>query len=227
MNAKKIVPLTMCFILALMPIVMVNAMQKSCENGSVVTEGFTSTDKRGKDDILLVNYQYPLPSTYKPNLIELANKEKVDKSIYPSLQAMFDDARPYGLNLKVNSGYRSYEEQIAIMDIYIQDYINQGMSEDVARAEAAKWVAQPGYSEHETGLAVDIGPGDGCISSRMLYTWLARNAHNYGFILRYPQSKKSITHVEGEQWHFRYVGQKAATQIYEEGICLEIGRAHV
>lgn len=227
MNAKKIVPLTMCLVLALMPIVMVNAMQEGCENRSIVTTSLTDETSSEKPDILLVNYKYPLPSTYSPDLIELANGEKVDSSIYPSLQSMFDDARSRGLNLKVNSGYRSYEDQVNIMNIYIQDYINKGMSEAEAIAEAQNWVAQPGFSEHETGLAVDIGPDKGCISSRMLYAWLGNNAHNYGFILRYPESKKSITHVEGEHWHFRYVGKQAAKDMYNQNLCLEeyLGKA--
>ena len=153
--------------------------------------------------------------------MELDNGEKIDKSIYPDLQNMFDDARALGLNPKVNSGYRSKDAQEQIMQDFTEDYIRQGMSKQKAEEAAARWVALPGCSEHETGLAVDIGPSTGCISQKALYSWLEANCYKYGFILRYSANKKDITHVEGEQWHFRYVGHKAAEQMHQTGQCLE------
>jgi len=82
-------------------------------------------------------------------------------------------------------------------------------------------VAVPGTSEHQLGIAIDIN-GDGSnSSSEVVYDWLANNAYKYGFILRYPSDKVEITKTQFEPWHYRYVGEKAAGEIYSQGICLE------
>ena len=78
-----------------------------------------------------------------------------------------------------------------------------------------------GTSEHQLGIAVDINADKSKSSNDEVYTWLAANAHNYGFILRYPQGKQEITGTSYEPWHYRYVGVDAAREIYERGICLE------
>lgn len=216
MNKKsKHVVLAMCIILAALPFIVT---QKAIPATTLASCSKTIT---GDKDILLVNYNHKIPLFYNPDLMDLDNGEKIDKSIYPDLQKMFNDARVLGLNPKVNSGYRDKDSQRQIMQDFIEDYIKQGMSEDEAKEEAEKWVAQPGCSEHETGLAVDIGPSKGCISSRALYTWLKANSYKYGFILRYPPNKKDITRVEGEHWHFRYVGYEAAKEMHQTGQCLE------
>ena len=79
----------------------------------------------------------------------------------------------------------------------------------------------PGTSEHQLGIAVDINADKSKSSNDEVYTWLAANAHNYGFILRYPQGKQEITGTSYGPWHYRYVGVDAAREIYERGICLE------
>ena len=215
MKKNKTVALAMCIILAVLPFIVTQKAIPATTLASCAKS--TSTNK----DILLVNYNHRLPLFYSPDLMELDNGEMIDKSIYPDLQKMFDDARVLGLSPKVNSGYRDKEAQNQIMQDYIDDYIKQGMSKTEAQEEADKWVAKPGCSEHETGLAVDIGPSKGCISSRALYAWLKANSYKYGFILRYPANKKDITRVEGEHWHFRYVGYEAAKDMHGSGQCLE------
>ena len=82
------------------------------------------------------------------------------------------------------------------------------------------YVAIPGTSEHELGLAVDINEAGGA-DPWGLYNWLAAHAHEYGFILRYPQGKESITGIDYEPWHFRYVGKEAAAEIYSRQVTLE------
>lgn len=84
-----------------------------------------------------------------------------------------------------------------------------------------QWVAIPGTSEHQIGIAVDINADKTINSSDAVYTWLAENAHKYGFIKRYPSDKTDITGVINEPWHYRYVGKEAAKEIYSQGICLE------
>ena len=86
---------------------------------------------------------------------------------------------------------------------------------------AEQWVAIPGTSEHELGLAVDINADKERSSNEEVYNWLAENAWRYGLILRYPQGKEGITGIDYEPWHYRYVGKEVAKQIYEEGITLE------
>ena len=92
-----------------------------------------------------------------------------------------------------------------------------------SRAErtAKEWVALPGTSEHQLGIAVDINADKSMCSNEEVYAWLAENAYKYGFILRYPPEKQEITGTSYEPWHYRYVGVEVAREIYEQGICLE------
>ena len=89
-----------------------------------------------------------------------------------------------------------------------------------AQQMALDYVAVPGTSEHELGIAADINSQDGNTDWNV-YAWLKDNAHNYGFILRYPEGKEDITGIDYEPWHYRYVGEEAAREIYERQITLE------
>lgn len=169
---------------------------------------------------ILVNADHPLPENYSVSLLRLDNGEYIDERIWPDLQDMFDTARSEGIDLYVRSGWRSYEDQQAVMDEMISSYMNEGYSENDARRAAGEWVALPGTSEHETGLAVDIN-SENDENSWRTYNWLMDNAHLYGFIQRYPDEKSSLTGIAYEPWHYRYVGKEAALEIYESGICLE------
>lgn len=172
-------------------------------------------------DLILVNRDNYIPDDYEVELTELSNGQKVDSRIYPELQEMFDDARAQGYGLFVREGYRTQEEQQQILDEKIEAYENEGNSKTKARKLAEEWVAIPGTSEHQLGIAVDIN-ADTSISSRdEVYNWLAENAYKYGFIKRYPSDKTDITGVINEPWHYRYVGKEAAKEIYSQGICLE------
>ena len=131
---------------------------------------------------------------------------------------MFTDAKKSGIKLYAVSGYRSFRFQKALYDAEIKRV-------GVAKASLAE--AVPGTSEHQTGLAMDIASQ----STKLLLTerfadtsegkWLYENAHRFGFILRYPKGKEGITQYEYEPWHFRYVGVKMATIIYEHNWTLE------
>lgn len=170
--------------------------------------------------LILVNKDNYIPKDYKVKLLTLSNGKKVDARIYPQLQAMFDAARASGINLHVAEGYRSEEEQGDLMEEKIESFIEEGKSEGEAKKLARKWVALPGTSEHQLGIAVDIN-SQISTPSGPLYSWLANNSYKYGFILRYPPNKVSITGVKYEPWHFRYVGKNAAAEIHKQGICLE------
>ena len=92
----------------------------------------------------------------------------------------------------------------------------------LARTLVLLAVAVPGTSEHQTGLAVDIASEDASAQvPDVVWRWLEKSAHRYGFIRRYPEGKSAITGISNEPWHFRYVGREAAEEIYRRGICLE------
>lgn len=172
-------------------------------------------------NLIVVNRWNELPEDYSVELTELSNGQKVDSRIYPYLQEMFDAARAEGIYPIVREGYRTAEEQQEILDDKIQTYIIQGYSQSRAEKTAKEWVALPGTSEHQLGIAVDINADKSKCSNEDVYGWLAENAYKYGFVLRYPPGKQKITGTSYEPWHYRYVGEEAAKEIYERGICLE------
>lgn len=172
-------------------------------------------------NLILVNRDSYIPDDYQVELTELSNGKKVDSRIYPELQEMFNDARAQGYGLFVREGYRTQEEQQQLMDEKIEAYENEGKSKSEAKKLAEQWVAIPGTSEHQLGIAVDINADTTKSSSDDVYNWLAENAHTYGFIKRYPSNKTDITGVINEPWHYRYVGKEVASEIYSQGICLE------
>lgn len=172
-------------------------------------------------NLIVVNRWNELPEDYEVELTELSNGQMVDSRVYPYLQEMFDAARTEDVYPVVREGYRTAEEQQEILDDKIQSYINQGYSQVKAERTAKEWVALPGTSEHQLGIAVDINADKSKCSNEDVYGWLAENAYKYGFVLRYPPGKQKITGTSYEPWHYRYVGEEAAKEIYERGICLE------
>lgn len=172
-------------------------------------------------NLMVVNRWNELPEDYEVELVELFNGKEVDERIYPYLQEMFDGAREEGIYPIVREGYRTEAEQQVMFDEKVQAYRSEGYSRARAERTAKEWVALPGTSEHQLGIAVDINADKEKCSNEEVYAWLAENAHKYGFILRYPQGKVSITGISYEPWHYRYVGAEAAKEIYEQGICLE------
>lgn len=184
--------------------------------------GFKKTASLEKGwNLILVNRDNYIPDNYEFELTELSNGEKVDSRIYPSLQDMFDDARAKGLHLFVAAGYRTEEKQRQLLEEKTEAYINERHSRSKARELAEEWVAVPGTSEHQIGIAVDINADTKYSSRDSVYGWLEKNSWKYGFIRRYPPDKTEITGVINEPWHFRYVGKEAAQEIYSQGICLE------
>ena len=172
-------------------------------------------------NLILVNRENYIPADYEVQLTELSNGKKVDSRIYPELQEMFNAARAQGYGLFVREGYRTQEEQQQLMNEKIEAYENEGKSKSEAKKLAEQWVAIPGTSEHQLGIAVDINADTTKSSSDDVYSWLAENAHKYGFIKRYPSDKTDITGVINEPWHYRYVGKEAALEIYSQGLWLE------
>ena len=174
-------------------------------------------------NLTLVNSTHAVPEDWVvPEFTELRNGQRVDSRIYPELQAMFDAARAAGRTPLVISSYRTYEDQKAMLVKKYRGFRDQGYSHEEAQIEALKWAAYPGYSEHQLGLAIDVGTADSekCSKDRV-WSWLKEHCAEYGFIWRYSEEKSDITGIANEPWHFRYVGVEAATYIMENNLCLE------
>ncbi|MGS2776416.1 M15 family metallopeptidase [Robertmurraya sp. GLU-23] len=179
--------------------------------------------------LALVNKMFALPDSYnptdlvKPNVSFSFGDQTIEKSLMRqeaaiALEKMFVEAKASGIELYAVSGYRSYERQRVIFDAEVKKS---------GEEKAAQVVAIPGNSEHQSGLAMDISAKSANLSLTESFgettegKWLAANAHKYGFILRYPKGKESITGYQYEPWHFRYVGVDAAQTIFEKNITLE------
>lgn len=192
------------------------------DSGEGSPSGAAGTDAADGWQLILVNRQHPIPDDYSPDLTELDNGHAVDSRVYPYLQEMFDAARADGILPAISSSYRTHEEQQAEMEEKINEYRSQGYSDDEAGYMAQEWVALPGTSEHELGLAVDITTADWeQQDAQVVWQWLNDNSYRFGFIQRYPEAKTDITGIAHEAWHYRYVGYEAAKEIYESGLCLE------
>lgn len=175
----------------------------------------------------LVNADHPLPDGFAvPELTQLRSGQAVDSRAYPDLQRMMDDARAVGLQPVICSSCRSWEEQEQLFEQEVQNWINRGYIREEAEGKAATWVARPGASEHQTGLALDIvdlsyQTLDEGQEDTPVQRWLMEHCADYGFILRYPTGKSALTGVSYEPWHYRYVGVEVAQAIMEQGLCLE------
>ena len=176
-------------------------------------------------DVLVKNGFY-LPDSYEPDdLCEISIPVSSEDETYllrkeaaDALKQMYEDAKKEGLEIAVVSAYRSYEDQKEIYDYYFSKY---------DELTASRLVSIPGCSEHQLGLSVDltskdiIGDEDSFFVDTPEYRWVIKHAHEYGFILRYPDDKTSITGTTNEPWHFRYVGTELAEILYTENLTLE------
>lgn len=175
----------------------------------------------------LVSAAHPLPEDFEvPELTKLKGGHAIDSRVYPALQQMMDDCRAAGLNPVICSSYRTHDKQEELFRKKVNTLRKQGYSQEEAETEAARWVARPGTSEHETGLAVDIVDKsyqllDEKQEQTPVQQWLMAHCAEYGFILRYSVEKSDLTGIGYEPWHYRYVGVEAAKAITEQGFCLE------
>ena len=156
-----------------------------------------------------------------PNVEFIANGDpnvrKMEKDSAEALERLFNAAENDNIILLGVSGYRDYDYQEKLYN----DKVDRSGKE-----EADKYVAQPGASEHQTGLAMDVLSDeyttlDEGFKNTKAYNWIAENCYKYGFIIRYPEGKEQITGYDYEPWHLRYVGNEAAEQIACNGITLE------
>ena len=184
---------------------------------------------------ILVNRQNMLPDSYKTrNLVNMrqvspsdivtikgseieGEKEAVD-ALITMLRAAHDD----GITVwQVSAGYRSIKYQKELFDDSVKKYMNEGMNKEKATSATRLTVADPGSSEHHTGLAFDITVPGTTFKGTKQALWLAAHCRDYGFIIRYEEDKQSITGYMAEPWHIRYVGLPHSTIMRDNGWALE------
>jgi D-alanyl-D-alanine carboxypeptidase len=181
-------------------------------------DDISSTDM-SKDNLIIVNKFYQLSKDYEPSdLVDIKNwyafgtNPQMRDEAYEKFIAMFNAAKEEKLTLIINSSYRNYN---------LQEEIYNSNKTQYGKENADKFVARPGHSEHQTGLAIDIftyGANEKNFEEFDEFKWLQDNAYKYGFILRYPKDKEHLTGFAYESWHYRYVGIEAATHIYQNKI---------
>ncbi|HEX5797443.1 MAG TPA: M15 family metallopeptidase [Candidatus Saccharimonadales bacterium] len=165
----------------------------------------------------IINKKRSLPSTFIPrNLVTTASGVQLRSDTANALQGLQNAAKSNGIYLKLISGYRSYDYQAGIYN----DYVKKD-----GQARADTYSARPGHSEHQTGLAADVGSGIcdlvACFGDTKAGKWLADNAHKYGFIIRYPKAQEHLTGYLYEPWHIRYIGKDLAAKVHKSGQTLE------
>jgi len=190
---------------------------KKQEEKNKTSKGFTIEVKNGVtyiDGHLIANKTYPLPSSYVPkNTHTDAGNQKycqtcIVNDAWDAWTLMKADATSLGLNIWIQSGYRSYEAQKGLYDKYV--------SRD-GKLAADTYSARPGHSEHQTGYAFDLNTITDAFSNTDEGKWVNENAYKYGFIIRYPKGKEDITGYKYESWHLRYVGKELAEKLYNNG----------
>ena len=161
------------------------------------------------DDIVIVNKTYSLPSNFTPNnLVSINGYIKVVDYVNEAFVSLKSDATALGLNIYASSGYRSYNDQNYIYNNYVR-------MDGVEKADT--YSARAGYSEHQTGLAIDLNTVNMSFDNTNESNWLKDNCYRYGFIIRYPKNKDNITGYMYEPWHIRYVGKELSKVLYNDG----------
>lgn len=171
-------------------------------------------------EYMLVNADHSIEQYEPPEMVEIEGK-LFDSRVADALNAFVADTRAQGLSVYLSSSYRSYSDQAA----NFQRIINNGYANGKT-SDGFYVTMPPGCSEHQTGLTCDITDvyyelKNSSIENTETYQYMSAHCQDFGFIVRFPESKKDITGVMYEPWHFRYVGVEAATYIMENNLCLE------
>ncbi|HLR14524.1 MAG TPA: D-alanyl-D-alanine carboxypeptidase family protein [Bacillota bacterium] len=204
------------------------------EDGLIMpSEGYLSsldsdTVENPYDVLALINKEHALPGNYVPEDLVFPNvrypfteelpKKQLRKIAADALEDLFKASDEAGLELYAQSGYRSYDRQVAIFTANAEQH---------GEKAANNFSARPGQSEHQSGLTMDVTSGEVDFNLVIEFgdtpegQWIAEHAHEYGFIIRYLEGRENITQYQYEPWHLRYVGEKVATEIYEKDITFE------
>lgn len=186
--------------------------------GPVEMEGQTYYFTPKGIHVVLVNRQVAVPDYYETKMEVYPPWHEVAEIAYGPMMKMLTDLEAAGYAFEFNNGYRTIQNQIDVMEYYVQQYMDQDYTREEATAKASAFVAPPGHSEHHLGLALDILDVDDAPSC---LEWLHEYCWDYGFILRYTADKEEITGYVDEPWHFRYVGTEVSLDMKDSGLCLE------
>jgi D-alanyl-D-alanine carboxypeptidase len=166
---------------------------------------------------MLVNARNPLPVNYSPQLSRIGTyngeERQLDSRAAPFAIALVAAAEADGIRLTLRSTYRSVARQDANFRNSFQQRVDRGMSREEAFDATAAWIAPPGTSEHNAGIAIDFNLIEERFENTPEFAWLAENAHKFGFILRYPRNTQHITGINYEPWHYTFVGMNYAGRI--------------
>lgn len=233
MDKKQLRILVVSILVFILSIIIINVIsgKDSPKNEQILIEekqeDIIRKEAEEKGLLILVNKENPLNADYKPDDLMPIRYYASDRSSacrYMKAEAaeqfhkLVEAAEKEGYTIVMTTAYRSYGFQKILWDQYVAKEGEEA---------AAKYSARPGTSEHQTGLAVDItSPG---VDYKLLNSfgqteegiWIAKNAHRFGFIIRFPKGKEEITGYQYEPWHLRYVGEASATEIYRQGLTLE------
>ncbi|MGM8211367.1 D-alanyl-D-alanine carboxypeptidase family protein [Virgibacillus sp. W0430] len=216
-----------------------NGLKEVLENNDIVEAGLglappehpnelTAVIENPYEILAVINKKYALPHDYIPSDLVIPNvrfpftedvpKKQLRRVAADALEQLFAAADKAGLNLFAQSGYRSYERQETIFTSNVQKH---------GEKSANTFSAKPGQSEHQSGLSMDVTSPEVKFQLTIAFgdtkegQWLVKHASEFGYIIRYPEGKETITQYQYEPWHLRYVGKKAATEIMEKSITLE------
>ena len=200
-----------------------------------MTPYLTYVTASDEEYLRLVNQTHLLSSDYVPeDLTDCIHTRKDGRDMQQlrlyaakALEAFLAEAAEYGYtDVTVTSAYRSYAYQNYLFNFYCEQEraSRPNASTEEIESIVLTYSLKAGMSEHQSGLCVDmhnLSQADVSFGDTAEAKWLAENAHRFGFILRFPADKTAVTGVQYEPWHFRFVGREAATEIYEQGLCLE------
>lgn len=212
---KKIILLFIIIIALIFSFILMNRNSESLsleDNTNEIEEIEDNTPKIVIDengltfvnDILIVNKHHPLPHDWNPG---------EDPEALEQVNALIQEMRALGFDICTSfSGFRSFDRQTTLYNNFVAQH---------GREEADRFSARPGHSEHQSGLAFDLRHRDGSLVTRESEaTWMANNAHRFGFIVRYPADSEHITGFIHEPWHLRFIGERAE-EIWRSGLTLE------
>ncbi len=195
--------------------------QKKTAQQTTTTDTTPSFDKTARSTTdpasswVVLNKLRPLnPLTYAPtDLTSVGGGQSLRADAATAFAGLVAAAKQAGYSIQPLSGYRSYQTQVAV-------YNNEVKANGKAQADSQS--ARPGYSEHQSGWAIDVGGGgcgiEDCFGTTAEGKWLAANAYLHGFIIRYPEGKQSVTGYRPEPWHIRFVGTELSTEMHTQGI---------
>lgn len=216
---SKIITVSVVAILAISTFIE----SKTLNNNTEIKNNKNIEQRKENDNLILVNKQNPISSKYKPKNMVKPNIPFIDDSTEEekylqeeaakAIEELFANAKEEGIEFLGSSAYRSYESQ---KKTFKKNVNIRGLK------EAKKYAVQPGKSEHQTGLSIDVtNPERWFHKTTKEAIWLADNAHEFGFILRFLEGKEDITGYNFEPWHIRYVGKEVAKEIHDKEITLE------